>query len=424
MEETLSLFEKIVNKFHRFPETFEYLLDRNKEFSGMISEIHDKYMNLPKFSELIKEDPRKYKSYFCEGGSSSVSGFIKILKKHKFYQLDFKDNWDVYIPSGYNRIEVILDELVPHNDKQIIFGIQGCDNLVGKTALWNILEKTYGREEAKELLPETFVLSNDEHVEMFKNRYQENEIYILKGKKQRKQGLLLTRSLDEILSAKEKDFTLVQDYKRDLLLINKRKLNLRIYLLLTIKDGEVQAYVNKFGTCIYSNKDYDDTTLDFENNITSFNLNMSIYDTNPLTMRQLRTYLLDNGYENPDILFERINNKVSKVIDAVKPTFGKKGNLKNNLCVQVFGMDFVVDKDLNPFMLECNKGPDMQPKNDYLTLKSLIENLETFYDGENIVDKCYPSGYKTGNGLKAQKDILKLLEFIDDDSDNGFIKVY
>jgi hypothetical protein len=235
----------------------------------------------------------------------------------------------------------------------------------------------------------------------------------------------LTKKLKEILEAKEKKYTLVQDYKNDLLLINNRKLNLRIYLLLTLKNGLLEAYINRNGTCIYSNKDYDDSTLDFENNITSYNLDLKIYDTNPLTLKQLRTYLLDNGYENPDVLFERINEKMRLVVDAIKPHMGKKGNLKNNLCVQVFGTDFIVDKNLNPFLLECNKGPDMSPKIGYKSFDGMITELEDFYEAEEIVEKCYPNGYKTGNGLKVQKDILDLLGIIElEKSNNGFYKIY
>ena len=423
--DAMSIFEKLVNKFQRKPETFEFLLDRNTEIADMISEIYNKFMNLPKFSELVKEDPRKYKSYYSDSYSSSVSGFIQLLRRYKFYKLEYKDDWNLYIPNGYNRIELDLNNLDPHNDDQIIFGMQGCDDLVGKTCLWNILERTYGREKAREILPETFVLSKEDHVNLFKEQYKEGEIYILKARRQRKEGIHLTRDLNEILEAKEKEYTLVQQYKRDLLLINNRKLNIRMYLLLTLRNGVLEAHINKYATCIYSNKDYDDSTLDFENNITSYNLDLKIYETNPLTMKQLRTYLLDNGYDNPDILFERINEKVRLVADAIKPSLGKKGNLKNNLCVQIFGMDFIVDKNLNPYMLEANKGPDMHPKTGADSYTKLLNNIEDFYINEGLLEKCYPCGYKSGNGMKVQRDMFQLLNIIDiENSNNGFYKVY
>lgn len=140
-------------------------------------------------------------------------------------------------------------------------------------------------------------------------------------------------------------------------------------------------------------------------------------------MKQLRTYLMDNGYNNPDILFDNMKNKINKIIEAVKPTFNNTGNLKNNLCVQVFGLDFIVDKNLNPIMLESNKGPDMKPKSGNKNTKSLLNEIENFHYNESILDKCYPDGYKTGNGIKAQYDIFKVLNIIENDDKNGFIKI-
>ena len=421
----MSLFNKLVDKFRYNPETFQFLIDRNQSIPKMISEIYESYMNLPKFSDLVKEDPRKYKSYYCNSCSSSISGIVKTLKRNKFYSMKLSEDWDIFVPNGYNRIELDLNDITPTSDHQIFFGVQGCDELVGKTALWNHLERTYGREKAREILPETFVLSNEDHVNLFKEQYKEGEIYILKSRRQRKEGIKLTSDLNEIIKAKDDNFTLVQNYKRDLLLVNKRKLNIRMYLLLTLKNNVLEAYVNKYATCIYSNKDYDDSTFDFEKNITSYNLDLKIYEDNPMTMRQLRTYLLDNGYDNPDILFERINEKVALVCGALSPHMGKKGNLANNLCAQIFGMDFLVDKDLNPFMLEANKGPDMHPKMGGPSDLKLINDLETFYEAENLVEKCYPCGYKSGNGLKVQRDVVDLLGIVDLKlSNNGFVKVY
>lgn len=401
--------------------SFNFL--KNKKISNMVSNFHNEHMNLPKFSEIMKKDIRIYKSYFKSGDNNRSNGIIQILKHNDFYSLKFNEDWDIYIPSGYNRIEVELDELIPHNEKQIIFGIQGCDTLVGKTWLWNALENLYGRDETLKLIPETFIFSNDEHMKLFLEKYKKDDIYILKSRKQRKEGLKLTKDIDEIIESKNKGFTLIQNYKRDLLLVNNRKLNLRIYLLVTVKNGVVESYINKNISCIYSNKEYDDSILDFETNITSFNLDLSVYDNNPLTISQLKTYLYDNGYKNPEVLFEKINNKVSKIIKCIE--FGKKENLKNNLCVQIFGMDFIVDKNLEPFMLECNKGPDMSPKiNANKSLLKIINDIENFYETETIVKKCYPCGYISGNGLKVQKDIIDLLGIIKfENNNNGFYKI-
>jgi len=436
------MFKNFFNKLIKKPKCLAYIYKRySKEIEEMLDILENyrhreeppRHFNFTptyksrilKFSDLAEElgkDTRKYKTYYCENPASSVNGFIKILNRYKFFDVD--ENWDIFIPSGYNRVEIELDKLKPTSPDQIIFGIQGCDEVVSKPGLWKMLENKYGREKAMTIMPQTYLFENEDHINLFKENYKEGNTYILKKRKQRKEGLLLTKDINEILTAKEKEFTIIQDYMRDVLLVNNRKINLRIYLLLTIKDGILEAHINKYGTCIYTNKDFDDTNFDFEHNITSYNLDLKIYDKNPMTFKQLRTYLSEHGYENPEILFDRIDNNIKLLCDAIKNSIGRGHNLKDNLCAQIFGMDFIIDKDLNPYLLECNKGPDMSPKKD-AGFADLINKLEDFYMAENLVEKSYPVGYKSGNGLKVQRDLFKYLGIIDlKSSNNGFYKVY
>lgn len=412
-------YEKEIEEMLDTLDSFRFKEERPRHFD------FTEHRRMRKFSELAEQlgkDQRKYKTYYCESPASSVNGFIKILNRCKFFEVD--ENWDIYIPSGYNRIEMELDKLKPPKPESIIFGIQGCDEVVSKPGLWTMLEKFYGREKAMTIMPQTYLYNNEDHMKLFKENYKEGNTYILKKRQQRKQGLLLTKDLNEILTAKEKEFTIIQDYKNDVLLVNDRKINLRIYLLITIKDGVMEGHINKYGTCIYTNKDYNNNTFDFEENITSFNLDLKIYDKNPMSFKQLKTYLSDNGYNNPEILFDRINENVKLLCDAVRSTLGRGHNLKDNMCLQIFGMDFIVDKDLNPYLLECNKGPDMSPKKES-GFADLINKLEDFYMAENLVEKAYPDGYKSGNGLKVQRDMFKYLNIIDlKSTNNGFYKVY
>ena len=52
-------------------------------------------------------------------------------------------------------------------------------------------------------------------------------MYIMKKNIQRKEGLLLTNNLEEILNNNDKKFRIVQKYMKNTYLINKEKLNLR-----------------------------------------------------------------------------------------------------------------------------------------------------------------------------------------------------
>ena len=373
------------------------------------------FENQKKYKEIPKA-----KSFFNESSNSpSISGFLNIMRENSFHHDN--ENWDIYIPKGYNNIEKELKELDSKGGGKVIFGIPGCDNVVSKRIIWYMLENLYGREKAQTIMPQTFVLSNEEHMKLFEEKWEEGKTYILKSKKQHKLGLSLTTKKQDILEAKDKDFLIVQDYLKDVLLINNRKINLRIYILLIIENGILKVYTNEHGTCIYNNKDYDPESLDFESNITSFNLDYEIYEKNPLTLKQLRTHLNKNGYDS-NILFENLNSKIKLLAEAIKDKVGSE-NLRNNVLVQIFGADFIIDKNLNPYLLECNKGPDMSPKEKKPALE-IIERIEDFYKKEDESEECYPSGYVTGNGLKVQKDTFDLLDLIKSKNKNGFYQIY
>ena len=97
--------------------------------------------------------------------------------------------------------------------------------------------------------------------------------------------------MDTILTAKDESYKVVQKYLTNLYLINKRKVNLRIYLLILIKDNKIYFYMSNIGKCIYTNKEYNDNNFDFESNITSYHLDMNVYKTNPRTLDELYEFL-------------------------------------------------------------------------------------------------------------------------------------
>ena len=74
-------------------------------------------------------------------------------------------------------------------------------------------------------------------------------------------------------------------------MINKRKINLRIYLLIICKNNKLTSYYYKNGKCnIYTNKNYTGSN-ELEENITSLNLDMDIYNKNPFDLFELVNYM-------------------------------------------------------------------------------------------------------------------------------------
>ena len=272
----------------------------------------------------------------------------------------YDDNWDFYIPCGYNYVETELRGLKVANPRQKIFGIDGCDTIVSKNEIWNSLEKKYGRSIAKTLMPETFIIDKPADIALFKKHYKSTNLYLMKKNIQRKLGIKLTNNINEILNNTDTKFRVIQEYAKDLYLIDNRKINLRIYLLITCRNGKVKAFVHRLGKCIYTNLDYIKNDLNPERHLTSLNITGDIYKTRPQTFNELQTHLGAKKYE---LLMNNLYSNLILVMKATSHRLCNLSNLKNNVTFQLFGLDYIFTNSMYPYLLEMNKGPDMNPKN-------------------------------------------------------------
>ena len=311
----------------------------------------------------INEDYLNYTKCPQLKNSKILNEQMKDLDMHRVTQ---DKQWDLYIPCGYTHVESDLHSLYPKNKTQKIFGITGSDLLAAKDSLWIQFERKYGRLESREYLPNTFVLRNTKHMALFEKLFhqnkQQNKKYLLKKNIQQKKGIKITNDLEFILQkAHQEGYVVVQEYIDDLYLIHQRKINLRVYLLIVCQNGRVSWFINKEGKCIYTNKDFSPDQLDDpEVHLTSLNLDTNIYKTHPLTLSDLKMYL---GSPQYNILFSRIGHIMTKCRKAYEGKLCHLDRLKNNVSFQLFGLDFMFTKQMKPYLLEMNKGPQMKYMN-------------------------------------------------------------
>jgi hypothetical protein len=338
-------FKKSQENFENSPNhVSSYYKCEEKPISPILEDIFEKYD-----IHHTKSNPKnKSLSSYTKNGSS----------------------WELYIPCGYNYVESELPSISMSNSPSqlYIFGINGCDKMVSKNNIWSSLKKYYGFDGASNIMPSSYVLEDDNDMKLFKRDYVSDEIYILKKNVQRKEGLKLTKDLNTIMKAKNDEYKVVQKYIRNLYLINGRKVNLRVYLLIVIENDQKKFYLSDLGKCIYTNKKYNDDDLDFESNITSYHLDMSVYKENPRTFDQLRDYINknENNANAGSLFFVRMNQILQKMCMALDKEFYQSKNIRerNAISFQLFGVDVIMDKDLNPFVLEVNKGPDMSARDE------------------------------------------------------------
>ena len=323
-------------------------------------------------------------------------GKLNSISKQVLNELHLKhtsildDNWVLYIPKNYNYVELELAKLKPKNNQQLIYAIKGCDSICSKNQLWFNLRSYYGRETAQNIIPETFNLNDEDDISFFKKGYLNTNLknkttFILKKNIQGKRGLhLVNNSEKAIREGKLNNFKIIQKYLVNPYLINKRKVNLRLYVIIICHLDKQEWLLFNEGKCIYSNKEFDSIKslddkgiLDKEQHFTSYNLDTKkVYldEKLPENLQDLKMYLGDVKYGN---LMETINKLLLLIKSAYSSRLGKIDTLKNNKCFQLFGLDFIMDINLKPYLLEFNKGPAMSIKSpkDKLLKNNLLSSM-------------------------------------------------
>lgn len=288
------------------------------------------------------------------------------------------DDWIIYMPCTYNDITAEIKNMKPISNDQRFFIVNNADQLTGKNAVWSNLVKSYGREEASKIMPTTYLLNSESDVNLLKQQHtlNPNKIYILKKNIQRQQGLKITKDINEIINGKNSSFVVAQELLQDPYLINRRKINMRFYVLFVCRHNEVSAYVHKEGFMYYTKEFFKTGSTEDGPNITTGYIERKVYDENPLTHGDFRKYLDDpartlsvpeaeilrSGNTISDVAFGRTYYMLKKVVDAVSKTVCIDSKLRNFVTFQLFGVDVAHNNKLVPQLIEVNKGPDLGSK--------------------------------------------------------------
>jgi hypothetical protein len=298
--------------------------------------------------------PKKITYYKCSEKPNNPL-LSDIFKNHK---INLKEKgFDLYMPCGYNNIEKEMSENIFYG--KYIFGLKGCDLIVSKNSIWSILEMSYGRSFARQIMPETFILSNKSQLDMaFKQIYNKNPL-ICKKNLQRKLGLKFAENKKELDECVKEDFKIAQRFMKNTMTIKGRKMNIRIYYVIKKNGNKLTFYLHKNGKILYTNKKTGDD-ISFDTHITSYQMDSNIYknDGLPHSINDLRKFL---GKEKSNTIWKKIDEKMALLSHAISHVFYDEMHY-NKVCFQLFGVDVIVEENGEPFILEINKGPDMIPK--------------------------------------------------------------
>ena len=348
------------------------------------------------------DDIENFSNFYSECSLSNIMD--KITKKY-----GMKNNakeYNYYIPCEYNTCEEKVKKFESDLVHKKIFLIDGCDWPASKIHLWILLKEYYGNNIAATLMPQTYLLDDNEDLKKMKEHFTENlkirndHMYILKNYAQRQEGLKIVQKYKDIMDGYNDGFYLVQDYLYNPFIISKRKINFRYYTLITCKNGNVEGYIHKDGFVYYTPEYYDDADPSFDKHITTGYIDRKVYEENPLTLDDFRNHL--EGIKKGLSLKwdDNVNILMNKIIKAISTKVCKNKKLKQHTLFQLFGSDVAPTKDLSAFLMEINKGPDLSGKDERDT------KVKT----------------------QVQEDIIKIIEEIDENGnkykDIRFVKVF
>lgn len=268
-------------------------------------------------------------------------------------------NWIMF--ETFNTIDSIIRQIQFPDRTKFIYGLAGTDDLVSKSLLAIKLKIHLDSTDIEKIIPPTYVLENSIDKDIFINEYRKNNYYILKKNIQRQQGIIITQDRNIILNNfnTTSDFVVVQQMLSNPLLVNLRKVNIRVYLLVVVGGGNNNAmYMYNDGFMYYTPEFYKESTR-IEENITTGYIDRKVYDDNPLTLRDLYTFL---GTSKSAELNTNIISTMKILSNVYLPLFVKQNINFPGTKYLIYGVDLAPSSTFEVKIMEVNKGPDLSYK--------------------------------------------------------------
>lgn len=329
----------------------------------------------------------------------------KTLEENKAEKTKNHDSAGLIFPCGYNNIDdeikalpnIYKQDINNKKEPKRVFIIKGADEITAKNCLWRNIYEHHGLKKACELSPSTYILSEPQRsidlARLDKNHYP-GKLYILKKNIQRQTGIEITDDIEKIKNNPER-YVIAQDLLTDSYLVNGRKINLRVYILVVCYKDNTDIYMFNNGFMYYTKQLYKQNDKTHDNHVTTGYVERDVYHKNPLTHHDFRKYLDMNenekyhetnenrklypneiiirsqGFKISTVVFKRIEKLLADVFVSFKGKIctkidrtGDPVPIYTDYTVQIFGADVAINDQLQPQIIEINKGPDLSPKDD------------------------------------------------------------
>ncbi|KAG1665105.1 hypothetical protein FOA52_007796 [Chlamydomonas sp. UWO 241] len=321
------------------------------------------------------------------GGPPKLDPVTAAKQKCKDYGYMHMDSWE-FLWSITAKAMLAAEILRPG---QLVGIIPGFLCISRKTSLIRSLRAVHGDETAFSIVPLTFKLPEemDEWAAWIASHPQQDTgLWMLKNNRQRGTGLRLVKT-DEAFDAVFETTTrpglegmvlyrwyLAQQYLHDPMLIDGRKFGLRVWVLVP-GVNPLRVYVHGNGLLLFSADRYDPAATSCEpgglpaGHVT----NVAQNESGPvLPMSALRERLGPTRFAE---LWSKVARAVALTFTAALPRVQEvqaQMALPPRSCFQFFGLDFLIDSQMHPWLLEANATPSMKVEHDDPAARRMIHD--------------------------------------------------
>ena len=281
--------------------------------------------------------------------------------------------------------------MLANYENKYLYTIVSIDFLSSKSKLYDMMRNNIDEKSLHEVFPKSFLTDNEKDIIKLKNEIlTKNKLIILKKNIQQQKGCKII-SKDTFNEKELKEYVIAQELLQNPFLIENRKINIRIYILISVnKNQKFNVYMYNDGFMYYTSQEYKANTICPHSNITTGYIDRSIYERNPLTMNDFRNHI---GYDKTRIFNENIIACFKTIFKTLKKTIVDiEADISLNKFV-IMGADVAVDEDLGIKLMEINKGPDLRYKDERDGKVKFKMVRDTFYELGLLNDKSIKSNY-------------------------------
>lgn len=285
---------------------------------------------------------------------------LRILRENNIQVSRSFNNATYLMFETYGNIDLILKHIMYPTAVKYVAAIHGSDLLAGKDRLAKYMKNT-------RWIPETYILYRKQDVQKFKQRFNPNQVYIAKKNIQRQSGLLLFNDL-KVFDDIKAEYVVVQKMLQNPLLIDDRKINIRVYMLVHIfQDAVINIDMYTYlGFVYYTPNKFVENSLNQNECITTGYIDRQIYVSSPLTVQDLEQVIGPDNYTKMINETHKMFVDIYRIYSSVLLTnhsegLGSSSKSSNPAHFSIFGCDVAIDNLFGVNLIEINKGPSLDP---------------------------------------------------------------